>query len=114
MEENLKERLDYIENVLFTLQLNSARLESESSAGLELESEDTESLPTFSTLSTSSTVSSANLASELEEYIDGLGLTYFRGREFTPYWSRTCGSGGIRNSAPPRGFGKMSLLHSLF
>jgi hypothetical protein len=36
---------------------------------------------------------------KLERFIDSLGLKYFKGREFTPYWSRT--RGGVRNSIPP-------------
>lgn len=40
------------------------------------------------------------LEDELEQFIDGLGLRFFRGSEFTPYWSRV--RGGVRNSAPPR------------
>jgi uncharacterized protein YcbK (DUF882 family) len=36
---------------------------------------------------------------QLEGFIDGLGLRYFRGREFTPYWSRT--RNGVRNAMPP-------------
>jgi hypothetical protein len=35
----------------------------------------------------------------LEQFIDALGLRHFRGREFTPYWSRA--RGGVQNSAPP-------------
>ena len=35
---------------------------------------------------------------DLEEFIDAQGLTYFRGKEFTPYWSRT--RGGVKNSMP--------------
>lgn len=38
-------------------------------------------------------------AVELEHFIDGLGLRWFKGKEFTPYWSRTRGS--VRNSIPP-------------
>ncbi len=37
---------------------------------------------------------------ELENYIDSLGLRYFSGREFTPYWNRV--ARGVRNSLPPR------------
>lgn len=36
---------------------------------------------------------------KLEEYIDSLGLRYFKGKELTPYWSRT--RGGVSNSCPP-------------
>jgi len=36
---------------------------------------------------------------QLEQFIDGLGLRYFKGKEFTPYWSRT--KRGVRNSVPP-------------
>jgi uncharacterized protein YcbK (DUF882 family) len=38
-------------------------------------------------------------ARELEQFIDRLGLTHFRGREFTPYWSRA--RRGVRNGVPP-------------
>lgn len=37
-------------------------------------------------------------AKQLEEFIDGLGLPNFKGREFTSYWSRT--KNGVRNSVP--------------
>ncbi|MDB5269095.1 MAG: hypothetical protein JWP58_2135 [Hymenobacter sp.] len=35
----------------------------------------------------------------LEQFIDGLQLAHFRGREFTPYWSRV--HNGVQNSIPP-------------
>ena len=35
---------------------------------------------------------------ELEAFIDRLGLRHFKGREFTPYWSRTLD--GVRNARP--------------
>lgn len=35
---------------------------------------------------------------QLEQYIDPLGLRHFKGREFTPYWSRT--KNGAKNSIP--------------
>jgi uncharacterized protein YcbK (DUF882 family) len=38
-------------------------------------------------------------ALELERFIDRLGLRHFKGREFTPYWSRA--RGGVRNGVPP-------------
>jgi N-acetylmuramoyl-L-alanine amidase len=41
-----------------------------------------------------------SLASDLENFIDGLGLRYFKGSELTPYWSKT--RGNARNSAPPQ------------
>ena len=34
-----------------------------------------------------------------EFFIDGLGLPNFKGKEFTPYWSRT--RNGVKNSLPP-------------
>jgi uncharacterized protein YcbK (DUF882 family) len=36
----------------------------------------------------------------LEDYIDSLGLRYFKGAELTPYWSRKRKTGS--NSAPPK------------
>jgi uncharacterized protein YcbK (DUF882 family) len=36
----------------------------------------------------------------LEEFIDSLGLRHFKGKEFTPYWSRV--RNGVKNSEPPR------------
>ncbi|GAB3307601.1 D-Ala-D-Ala carboxypeptidase family metallohydrolase [Hymenobacter tenuis] len=39
-------------------------------------------------------------AQEFERFIDNLKLAHFRGREFTPYWSRI--SGGVKNSLPPK------------
>lgn len=38
-------------------------------------------------------------AQAFEQFVDRLGLRHFRGREFTPYWSRT--RGGARNTIPP-------------
>lgn len=35
----------------------------------------------------------------LEQFIDGLDLRHFKGREFTPYWKRT--RDGVQNCAPP-------------
>jgi len=35
---------------------------------------------------------------QLEQFIDSLGLRYFKGREFTPYWSRV--KNGVKNSIP--------------
>lgn len=35
----------------------------------------------------------------LEQFIDSLGLRYFKGAELTPYWSRT--RRGVSNSCPP-------------
>lgn len=78
--ELIEERLKNIESLLFTLQSNAPYLELEPFEAGE------EGLPIENT--------------GLENFIDGLGLRYFRGRELTPYWSRTCGS--IRNSAPPQ------------
>ena len=40
------------------------------------------------------------LATQLEEFIDHLGLRHFRGAELTPYWSRTRRGGA--NTCPPR------------
>lgn len=34
----------------------------------------------------------------LEDFIDSLNLRHFKGREFTPYWTRK--RGGVQNSAP--------------
>lgn len=34
----------------------------------------------------------------LEQFIDRLGLRYFKGKELTPYWSRN--RGGVKNSVP--------------
>lgn len=34
-----------------------------------------------------------------EEFIDRLGLRHFKGKEFTPYWTRV--RNGVRNSVPP-------------
>lgn len=36
---------------------------------------------------------------DLERFIDGLGLRYFKGYELTPYWSQV--RKGVRNSVPP-------------
>jgi hypothetical protein len=83
--EKLAERLENMETALFALQVNAASSESEPFEGPE-----TEPVPG---------IEPASLSAELEAYIDGLGLQYFRGREFTPYWSRTCGN--TRNSPPP-------------
>lgn len=38
-------------------------------------------------------------AHRFERFIDDLGFEFFRGHEFTPYWSRM--RGGVRNSVPP-------------
>lgn len=38
-------------------------------------------------------------ATELERFIDRLGLRHFKGKEFTPYWSRKRGS--VSNTVPP-------------
>jgi N-acetylmuramoyl-L-alanine amidase len=38
-------------------------------------------------------------AARLERFIDDLGLRFFSGSEFTPYWSRV--RNGVRNSVPP-------------
>ncbi len=35
---------------------------------------------------------------QLEGFIEGLKLRYFKGKEFTPYWSRT--RSGVKNSCP--------------
>lgn len=43
---------------------------------------------------------SLSLEEQLERFLDSLGLQYFKGAEFSPYWSRTRGS--ISNSVPPR------------
>ena len=37
-------------------------------------------------------------AKQLEQFIDSIGLRYFKGREFTPYWSRV--RKGVKNSVP--------------
>lgn len=36
---------------------------------------------------------------DFELFVDGLSLPNFRGREFTPYWSRV--RSGVRNGVPP-------------
>jgi uncharacterized protein YcbK (DUF882 family) len=41
-----------------------------------------------------------SLSLELEQFIDSLGLRYFKGAEFTEYWSRK--RNGATNSPPPR------------
>jgi len=41
-----------------------------------------------------------NDATQLEAFIDAQGFRYFKGREFTPYWSRV--RDGVKNSVPPR------------
>ncbi|MGK7898701.1 MAG: D-Ala-D-Ala carboxypeptidase family metallohydrolase [Xenococcus sp. (in: cyanobacteria)] len=92
MNDELTERLEKIEAALFTLQVNTASLTSESFEGPETESE--------SEIEARNLSAARSLSTELEAYIDGLGLIYFRGSELTPYWSRTCGN--VRNSAPPR------------
>ncbi|MDJ0745564.1 MAG: D-Ala-D-Ala carboxypeptidase family metallohydrolase [Xenococcaceae cyanobacterium MO_167.B27] len=92
MSNELTERLENIEATLFALQVNAASSASESFEGPETESE--------SEIETRSLSVAPSLSTELEAYIDGLGLRYFRGSELTPYWSRTCGN--VRNSAPPR------------
>ena len=79
--ETLAERLESIESLLLALYSNAPYLESEPFEGPESE----DALP----------IESAAL--DLENYIDGLGLRYFKGRELTPYWSRRCGN--TRNSA---------------
>jgi len=43
---------------------------------------------------------SLSSADQLEKFIDGLGLTHFKGREFTPYWSRI--KNNVSNSVPPK------------
>lgn len=88
--EKLTERLEGIENILFALQVNAASSATESFEGPETEP--------------GSVPEAASLSQELEAYIDGLGFRYFKGREFTPYWRRTCGN--TRNSAPPRNLWK--------
>jgi N-acetylmuramoyl-L-alanine amidase len=50
---------------------------------------------------TESSLALRSLEDELEQFIDGLALQFFRGAEFRPYWSRI--RSGVRNSAPPRG-----------
>ncbi|HEX5727579.1 MAG TPA: D-Ala-D-Ala carboxypeptidase family metallohydrolase [Longimicrobiaceae bacterium] len=40
-----------------------------------------------------------SLAERLELFIDGLGFPNFKGKEFTPYWSRE--RKGVKNSPPP-------------
>jgi N-acetylmuramoyl-L-alanine amidase len=76
---SLAERLESIESLLFALHSNASYLEYEPfEQGLPLET----------------------LASDLENFIDGLGLQHFSGRELTPYWSKT--RGNARNSAPPQ------------
>jgi uncharacterized protein YcbK (DUF882 family) len=42
-----------------------------------------------------------SLATDLEKYIDSLGLRHFKGRELTWLWSRKT-KGGVSNSVPPR------------
>ena len=88
--ENLAERLENIETALFALKVNSASLESEP---FEDPEEDL-----------GSELETMSLAQELENYIDGLGLRFFKGCEFSPYWKRTCGN--VRNSPPPRSLWK--------
>lgn len=39
------------------------------------------------------------LEKRFEEFIDKLGFNFFRGNEFTPYWSRI--RNGVKNSLPP-------------
>ena len=43
----------------------------------------------------------SKLATELEQYIDAIGLKHFKGRELTWLWSRKT-AGGVSNSVPPR------------
>jgi len=81
--EILAERLENIESLLFALHSNAAHLENEPFEVVETEE-----------------VVLQSLTSQLENYIDGLGLQYFKGRELTPYWNRTCGN--TRNSVPPQ------------
>jgi hypothetical protein len=88
--EKLTESLENVEEILFALQVNAASSVTESFEGPE--SEET------------SATEAPSLSQELEAYIDGLGLQYFKGREFTPYWSRTCGN--TRNSPPPKNLWK--------
>jgi hypothetical protein len=76
---SLAERLESIESLLFALHSNASYLEYEPfEQGLPLET----------------------LASDLENFIDGLGLQHFSGRELTPYWSKK--RDNARNSAPPQ------------
>jgi hypothetical protein len=84
--EILAKRLESIETSLFALQVNAALSELETFEGPGTEED--------------AIIQPVTLSSALETYIDGLGLQYFKGRELTPYWSRSCGN--IRNSVPPQ------------
>lgn len=42
----------------------------------------------------------SDAAKDLETFIDSLGLRYFRGAEFTSYWTRK--RGAVENAVPPR------------
>ena len=64
--EILAERLENIESLLFALHSNAAYLENEPFEVVETEE-----------------VVLQSLTSQLENYIDGLGLQYFKGRELT-------------------------------
>jgi hypothetical protein len=90
--EGIKQRLESIEAALFSLRLNAALTESEPFEGGDA--------PDGAILA----VPAATPASSLEAYINGLGLSYFKGQELTPYWSRTCGN--TRNSVPPQSLWK--------
>lgn len=39
------------------------------------------------------------IEAKLEKFIDDIGLRYFKGKEFTPYWFRS--TNGVQNSCPP-------------
>jgi uncharacterized protein YcbK (DUF882 family) len=43
----------------------------------------------------------SKLATELEQFIDSIGLRHFKGRELTWLWTRKT-AGGTSNSVPPR------------
>jgi Zn-dependent metalloprotease len=90
--EEIVARLERIEELVLTERLE--RLEGqEGSEGPRVGSS-----PAAAVVSVTTTTASP--AVRLEQFIDGLGLTYFSGSEFTPYWSRV--RNGVSNSVPPQ------------
>jgi hypothetical protein len=92
--ENLAKRLENLESLVLTLYGNASFLEYEPFEGGE-EQSGTEGGIISETIA-ATVIENAGL----EQFIDGLGLNFFRGRELTPFWGRRCGN--VRNSAPPR------------
>lgn len=90
--ETFAERLESIESLLLALHTNAPYIECEPFEVSDDEDDETSAIETTS------------LARQLESYIDGLGLTYFKGRELTPFWTRRCRN--VSNSVPPQNLWK--------